>query len=237
MLDRYKPIPLYIQLKEELLKKIREGIWEVETQIPTEKKLMKEYNVGRATVREAISLLVKEGYVYRKKGIGTFVASKQPSLGFEPLISLTYSLKARGIKANNIVVEKKQITPDDNLLLKLRWNKSKQCFYIKRLRYVDNRPIAVEHSYFSNRFKYIEDKFDLTGSLAKIIIKDLKITIKKVEQTIILRLPNEEERNELKVNKDTLILDMDRWIYIEGTEEPFYYLKFLVPENIYSYPF
>lgn len=56
---------------------------------------MEEYNLGRATVREAISLLVHEGYLYKKQGIGTFVARKQPSLGFEPIISLAYSLNAK----------------------------------------------------------------------------------------------------------------------------------------------
>ena len=40
MIDRQNHIPLYIQLKEELCKNIKLGVWEVETQIPTEKNLI-----------------------------------------------------------------------------------------------------------------------------------------------------------------------------------------------------
>jgi hypothetical protein len=32
-----------------------------------------------------------------------------------------------------------------------------------------------------------------------------------------------------------MVLDLERWIYIEGNEEPFYYLKFIIPGNIYTY--
>ena len=114
MIDKRKHIPLYIQLKDEILDKIRNGTYEVDKQIPSEKVLMEEYGVGRATVREALSILVNEGYLYKKQGIGTFVARKQPSLGFEPLISLTYSLEARGIKSVNDVKEKNIIKNSQN---------------------------------------------------------------------------------------------------------------------------
>ena len=65
MIDRNKHVPLYIQLKEDLIEKIKSGIWGVECQIPTEKLLMEENGVGRVTVREALSLLVNEGYLYK----------------------------------------------------------------------------------------------------------------------------------------------------------------------------
>ncbi len=235
MIDRNNPIPLYIQLKDKLHKSIKDGTWDVDMQIPTEKELMKKYGLGRATVREAISLLVNEGYLYKKKGIGTFVARNKPSLGFEPLISLTYSLKALGYEAKNIVVEKKKIVPDEDLKNKIDLNQG-ELYYLKRLRYVEDKPIAIEHSYFSKDFTEIQDNFDLGGSLAEIILKRMNLTIKKVDQTVIPRMPSEEERKELEIAKNTSILDLQRWIYIQGDEKPFYYLKFIVPGDIYSYP-
>lgn len=111
MIDKRKHVPLYIQLKEEIQRKIKDGVWEVDTQIPTEKALMEEYDLGRVTVREALSLLVSEGFLYKKHGIGTFVANRHPSLGFEPLISLSYSLRARGMEAYNEIEDKRIISP------------------------------------------------------------------------------------------------------------------------------
>lgn len=237
MLNRNKHIPLYIQLKEDLLQKVKEGIWEIEAQIPTEKELMEDYKIGRATVREALSLLVNEGYLYKKQGIGTFVARKYPSLGFEPLISLTYPLEAMGVNHVNLILDKKIIIPDKHMLGAMKWKKTRPCFYLERMRYKDGTPIAMEESYFDESFKKYENLYDLTGSLARILVKDLKVTIKKVEQVIVPRVPTEEEKDRLKIDSSTLVFDLERWIYIEEDLEPFYYLKFIIPGNIYNLNF
>lgn len=236
MVDRSKHVPLYIQLKEELIQKIRNGVWDVDSQIPTEKVLMEEYDIGRVTVREALSLLVNEGYLYKKHGIGTFVARKHPSLGFEPLISLSYSLKAKGISPKNSVVEKKIILPDKKLLAKIKWSSKRECFYLERIRLAESTAVAIEKSYFSKEFKDIEIKYDFNDSIAKVILEDLKLVIRKVEQVIISRRPTEEEQKVLNISENIQVLDMERWIYSQDNDEPFYYLNFIIPENIYSFP-
>jgi Transcriptional regulators len=235
MLDKRNHLPLYIQLKNELTDKIRDGIWEVESQIPSEKALMDEYRIGRATVREAITLLVNEGYLYKRQGVGTFVASKQPSLGFEPLISLTYSLRVRGVNPVNSIEEKKIIIPDRELMSKLKWKKKRKCFYLKRMRYGGDIPVAIEKSYFSEEFADFQERFDLTGSLAKLMLEDLKVTIKRVEQVIVPRIPTEGEQDRLHIDGNTLVLELERWIYIDSQDEPYYYLNFIIPGNIYSF--
>ncbi|MDM8534085.1 GntR family transcriptional regulator, partial [Clostridiaceae bacterium HSG29] len=127
MLNRNIPISLYIQLADAMKRKIEQGFYEVNSKIPSEKELMKNYSVGRATVREAIKILVSEGYLEKKQGIGTFVKIKNQNLGFEPLISLAYLFKGRGYNYFNRVIEKGIID-----ILKendFRWNYDK-AFYI-----------------------------------------------------------------------------------------------------------
>lgn len=234
MFDKHSHIPLYIQLKDEIAAKIKDGVWDVDSQIPSEKALIEEYGVGRATVREALSHLVNEGYLYKKHGIGTFVARKQSSLGFEPLISLTYSLKAKGVEPVNIVETDETITPDKSLMSRLKWKKRKPCHYLKRLRKAGDIPLAIEESYFSEEFKNVENKFDLTGSIAKILLEELDITIKKVEQVVVPRIPTKQEQLKLMIDDSTQVLDMERWIYIAGMDDPFYYLRFIILGNIYT---
>ncbi|MPN60349.1 hypothetical protein SDC9_208077 [bioreactor metagenome] len=65
------------------------------------------------------------------------------------------------------------------------------------------------------------------------IINDLKVDISKVDQTITIRIPNSEETSLLEIDETTRVLVMERWIYEENNEEPFYYLNFIVPENLY----
>ena len=232
MIDRRKSIPLYVQLKEEILKNIKSGVWEEGSQIPTEKELMNQYKIGRATVREAISRLVNEGYIYKKHGIGTFVAGKRPLIGFEPIISFTSSLEVRGIKSENIIEEEKIFIPDDKLMSILKWNNHNKCLYLKRLRYANDLPLAIEESYFLDDIKKYINKFDLTGSLAEILIEKIGVKIDKIEQTIIPRFPTESEQKVLKINRTTSVLELQRWIYINEIKEPFYYVKFVIPGNI-----
>jgi len=234
MIDKRNHMPLYIQLQEELEGRIKNGQWNVDFQIPSENALMKEYGVGRATVREAVSRLASGGYLIKKRGIGTFVARKQPSLGFEPLISLTYSLRAVGIKPVNVVEDEKIVTPDHALLTELKWEKGVKCFYIKRLRFADKIPIAIEESYFNEGFRKNSVGCDLTDSFAHIIIEELGLTIRKVEQVIVPREATARERDELELSEDPQVLELKRWIYVEGGDEPYYYLKFIITGNIYT---
>lgn len=44
--------------------------------LPSEQELMKELNVGRGTIREAIKILVSRNIVEIRRGVGTFVAEK-----------------------------------------------------------------------------------------------------------------------------------------------------------------
>ena len=127
MLDKRSHMPLYAQLKDELADCIKHGTLSVGSQIQTEAELMKQYGIGRATVREAVALLVSEGYLVKRQGIGTFVSNRQPSMGFEPLISLTTSLRARGVNPRNVIVCHEKSVPGPELLTQLRWTEPETC--------------------------------------------------------------------------------------------------------------
>ncbi len=234
MLDKTSPMPLYAQLKEELAAHIKHGDLSVGDQIPTESELMEQFDVGRATVREAVSLLVNEGYLVKHRGTGTFVRGKQPSMGFEPLISLDASLHARGVTPHNVVVRQKTFIPTAGLLPQLRWTVPEPCIYIRRIRYAESAPIAVEDSWFSQEFLHVWQKCDLTGSLSRIIIEDLGIEIVRIEQVVVPRPSLPEERRLLELQGRVRILQMDRWIYIRGRDTPFYTLRLIIPTALCS---
>jgi GntR family transcriptional regulator len=72
--------PLYLQLAAEVRRNIAQGIWAQGAQIPSLEALMRDYQVARMTLRNAISMLVSEGLVRRGRGLGTFVEEKIPSV-------------------------------------------------------------------------------------------------------------------------------------------------------------
>lgn len=75
ILDQDHPIPKYFQLGAILRKKIFDGEWPPDAQIPTEEELTAEYEVSRGTVRKALGLLEAEGLIRRHQGRGTYVES------------------------------------------------------------------------------------------------------------------------------------------------------------------
>lgn len=69
--------PLYIQLAYIIREDIQNGKYSAEQRIPTEKELSEIYSVSRITIRSALDILVKENLLMRRRGKGTFIASKK----------------------------------------------------------------------------------------------------------------------------------------------------------------
>lgn len=74
MINKYSDIPLYCQLKNLIISKIEKGEYPEDSKIPSEQELCDLYDISRPTVRQAVSELTNNGYLYKEKGKGTFVA-------------------------------------------------------------------------------------------------------------------------------------------------------------------
>lgn len=68
--------PLYSQIHDYILEQIENGHWPVHHQIPPEREIAEQFQVSRITAKSAVMGLVNEGYLYRHRGKGTFVASR-----------------------------------------------------------------------------------------------------------------------------------------------------------------
>jgi GntR family transcriptional regulator len=53
---------------------IETGQWAPGQKLPSLEQLSKEFEVALLTARQAVSLLVEEGLIWRKQGMGTFVS-------------------------------------------------------------------------------------------------------------------------------------------------------------------
>ena len=69
------PLPLYYQLYETLRSQILDGIWTNGDFFPPITVLASEFNMATVTVRQALSLLQKDGLVNSQRGRGTVITS------------------------------------------------------------------------------------------------------------------------------------------------------------------
>jgi ABC-type glycerol-3-phosphate transport system substrate-binding protein len=74
--------PLYLQVKDILLKRIVDGIYAQGESIPSELKLAADFGTSVSTIRQAVSILVSDGYLVRKQGKGTYVSVRKTKLTF-----------------------------------------------------------------------------------------------------------------------------------------------------------
>lgn len=65
--------PIFIQIARFIEDEIMIGDIEEETQIPSTTEISKLYTINPATVLKGINVLVDQGILYKKRGIGMFV--------------------------------------------------------------------------------------------------------------------------------------------------------------------
>jgi DNA-binding LacI/PurR family transcriptional regulator len=78
--DRTNPLPLYIQVREDIRGQIECGKLPLGQRLLSEDALMEQYNVSSVTVKRALRDLAKEGLLIRIQRKGTFVAPRNAGL-------------------------------------------------------------------------------------------------------------------------------------------------------------
>lgn len=70
-----KDIPIYIQISQAIEDSILKDIFKEEEMIPSTTEISVKYKINPATVAKGFNILVDEGIIYKKRGIGMFVSS------------------------------------------------------------------------------------------------------------------------------------------------------------------
>jgi DNA-binding transcriptional regulator YhcF (GntR family) len=73
-LDFHSETPIYQQIADELESAIISSAYEEETQVPSTTEISVQYKINPATVLKGVSLLVDDGILYKRRGLGMFVA-------------------------------------------------------------------------------------------------------------------------------------------------------------------
>lgn len=75
-IDRENKIPLYMQLRNEIVRAVEERELMIGERLPTERELASDLEVSRKTVSHAYNMLEEEGVLVSYQGKGTFVSQE-----------------------------------------------------------------------------------------------------------------------------------------------------------------
>jgi GntR family transcriptional regulator len=111
--------------------------------IPSERQLGIDLGVSRLTVRAALDELVREGYLVRRRGAGTFVAEPKVAKGID-VSSFSDDMRRRGLVPASRTLDLRAVPAGARLGRMLHVSPAEPVLSIKRLRLADGDPMAIE---------------------------------------------------------------------------------------------
>ena len=200
-----KNIPLYLQVKEDIFRKIESC--EYKDILPPEKELMSIYGVSRVTLRGALGLLEKEGFISRKAGFGTKINRQQTELkNFTTVKSFTNEMKESGASSIKTFSSSISIIFDDSKMAGVFDTlPSNRLYNLKRLRGVGEKAVVYSDTWLNIDIDLPTHKEFLFGSLYDYLISK-NILFSRFEEELEAIIPSKELKEKLRLEKDVAVL-------------------------------
>ena len=104
--------PIFIQVREIIEDQIVNDLLKEDDQAPSTNQMVSFYKINHATVTKGVNQLVDEGILYKKRGIGMFVAKdaknrlvgkRKQAFADEYVVPLLQEAEKLGISENEII--------------------------------------------------------------------------------------------------------------------------------------
>lgn len=215
MILKNSSIPLYKQLKNKILEEIAD--LESDSKIKSDREYAEEYNISRITVRKAIEELVQEKYIIRIPGKGTYVSKTYESSEFLRVTSFTVDMQKKNFEVRSKVIESKVIIPSTITAKKLKIDSEDKVFRLKRIRYANNTPMAIQESFINHNLCPNIGKYDFSQiSLYKLIETEFNLKLAYASNILEARLPNNTERKIFEITDKIPIFVLDQTTFLEN---------------------
>ena len=223
-LIRSEGIPIYVQIRESLRGEITQGIFKRGQKLPSEQELATQFKVSRMTIRESIEDLVDEGLLYRRHGVGTFVAYPHLQRDHTRLTSFFDKAENDGIQIRATLLCKEIIPAKPKIAVALDIPAGSKLIRVKTLRFADNVPITVHDAYLPHKlFACIMDE-NLEVQHLWTLYEKCGYKVKRAIQRLEAREATKDIAKLMKIKEGAPILFKERTVYADdGTPVEFTY--------------
>jgi len=218
-LDRHSPVPLYYQIQQRLLERIRLGTFKPGQMLPSELELAHQLGVSRMTGRHALRSLCDLGLTYTVQGKGTFVSRIKLAKDFRQVLSFTEEMQSRGMRPRAKVLEFKIARADDETASALHLKRHENVISLRRLRLANNTPMGIEWSRIPQRLcPDLLMRFDGRGSLYDALAQNYGIRIALTDEVIEAGLPGAREAGLLRATRRSPVFFFTRTSHVQSGE-------------------
>lgn len=219
-LDKNGFIPLYYQIQQSLMEKIRSGQLNEGDPLASEEELARLHQVSRMTARQALHGLKTSGYAVSRKGRGTFVTRPKMENNILHLQGFTEDMKQRGMVPSSKILENAVIGATEEIAGRLNIAEGDPILRLRRLRFADGTPMAIEESNIPLRLYPGLDRYDfLKGSLYAVLRDNYGVTVAWADEVIEAVPATREESELLTIPKRASVLSISRLI-MSATDMP-----------------
>jgi GntR family transcriptional regulator len=163
VLDTTSFVPYYEQIAEQIRRLIKEGNLKPGQTFYSEGALARELQISKMPVRQAFQKLRAEGLMLTKRGKEPVIGRGPVVWNFQELHGFSEEMRRRGLvpSAKLLSLELQYAGPE--IAAALRTGPSEQVYKMRRLRFVNQEPVAVVTSHLPARIFPEFDKQDLGG--------------------------------------------------------------------------
>ncbi len=122
-------------------------VLKVGDQLPTEPELMRQFDVSRITVRQALGQLASARLIDRRPGLGTFVAPPRIEQELKRLTGFVEDMDALQLRATAKVVRITRVPADAEVAARLRLDSGTSVTYLERVRLANEEPLSFDVTY------------------------------------------------------------------------------------------
>lgn len=206
--DKEAAMPIYQQLQGQIEAMIADGTWQPKEPLPSETALAERLGISVMTVRQAMGQLVNKGLIYREKGRGTFVAPQPLDHHLQRLESFSEDMRARSLEPASQTLVFKYMTAPEHVISALDLGGPRDVLYLKRLRLVEERPVALHEAYV-NRRDLERDRLEELGSLYA-LLENAGVELSEAVETLEAVSANAETARLLRVLRGAPLLKATR---------------------------
>ena len=227
--------PLYRRIEEDLRARIRSGDLAPGAQVDTELSLMERYGVSRATVRQALAVLIANGMLEVRRGLGTYVALSRFEHTIGGFYSFSREIERHGLSPGTRVLDLRTEPADDGVASALGRPDGTMVVALRRLRLAGDEPLVVETSYLpADRFPGLETVDFSRVRLYDTLTRDYACRPTRARESFEPILPTADEAVLLGQARNQPALRVER-IAFDQDDEPIEFCRSTVRGDRYRY--
>ncbi len=213
--NRDSPLPRWAQISAIL----RQRVTEQGDRITglSDQALAREFGVSPLTVRQAVQALVNDGLLTRQRGRGTFVVPKPMRGSLDHLEAFMQEWRVQGGAVRIEILERSVMAASIPVAAALDGRAGQPVGFLRRLRYSNDRPVAIDYRYIPADLDEQLDNADLEHeAIWEALERKLGLSARQSNTTIRASTATPQEARLLELPAGSPVLNRGLQLLVDG---------------------